>query len=41
MAWHDLFEATGEAVFEQHYDRAVEGLATTPRFLPANPTGRR
>jgi len=38
MAWHELFVATGEAVFEQHYERAVaEGLATHGAFLSGEP----
>jgi hypothetical protein len=38
MAWHELFVETGEAVFEQHYERAVaEGLATHGAFLSGEP----
>ena len=38
MAWHDLFEATGEAGFEPHYGRAVRGPGHDAGF-PSGRTG--
>ena len=38
MAWHDLFEATGEAGFEPYYCRALDAaLRNDAEFLPGHP----
>ncbi len=38
MAWHDLFEATGEASFERAYESAVDlALQNQHEFLPGEP----
>ena len=38
MAWHDLFEATGEAGFEPYYCRALDAaLRDDAEFLPGHP----
>lgn len=38
MAWHDLFEATGEAGFEPYYRRALEAaMQNDSAFLPGHP----
>ncbi len=35
MAWHDLFEETGEAAFQDAYESALaQALANDPHFLP-------
>src|SRR5574340_62234 len=38
MAWHDLYEATGETEFESHYRRVLEySVRTYGGFLPGDP----
>jgi hypothetical protein len=38
MAWHDLFESTGDAAFREWYTRALDGaLANWTDFLPGHP----
>lgn len=42
MAWRDLFEATGEAQFDEHYRRVLDfSLRTWGGFLPGNPDPHR